>query len=370
MFETMNTQELAQKLVRFHSTHTDDAEMQACLQFCKDFFKDTLAIIQEYEHEGMPCVVVSNTPERSVDVLMLGHIDTVDGPQELFEGAIHDGKLYGRGTLDMKAFVATSMIVARNVITDPAFKGTIALAIVTDEELGGIHGARYLVEELGYKADTVLVPDDGEDIHTIIAETKHIMGLSFEAVGKEAHGNRPWDGVNAIDLLMNTFKDLTQHFPSYGLTAEPASRWVNTINLGTIEGGTATNEVPGHARMAVDIRFVDTTTREEVISWIEKSLRSGVTYAIMLEGYPTKLRKDDPVVARYAKLIEKNTGKPASFIQTGGGTDARYFAYAGMRCIVHQGTGHFAQSDNEYVELADLETLISIQETFIRGYSK
>ena len=360
----MTVQELAQRLVQFRSTHDDPEQLQACLDFCVQFFGGTPAVVKQYEHEAIRSVVIQTQDTTEVDVLLLGHIDTIHGPDELFAGRIEYGKLYGRGTLDMKAFVATSMVVLKQLLDD-GYKGNIALAIVTDEEMGGVHGARHLVEDVGYHAKVVLVPDDGEHINRIVVESKRILHLRFVAEGVEAHASRPWMGRNAIGQLLKTYDVLGAHFTHY--TEPPKDLWVNTINLGTISGGSATNEIPGHAEMTVDVRLTPDVSRETALQWIEQSLQEGVSYSVVMEGYPTVINKDDPMVQQYVDVVHRVTGAPVQFIKNGGGTDGRYFSHAGMTVIVHQGTGGFCQSDREHVELEGLDQLVNIHAQFIRA---
>lgn len=372
-YEHMNTvTTLAQELARFRSTHTNPKEMLACLEHCISFFDGVGVHIARHEHENIPSVVISNGEAKHFDVLFVAHIDTVDGSDELFEGRIEEGKLFGRGTLDMKAFVATSLVVVRELIEE-GFTGSIGVAVVTDEELGGVHGARHLVEDIGYTADTVLVPDDGEDVGTIIARTKHILQVRFDALGKESHACRPWDGVNAIRMLQSTYDALEESVqvlePSR--SSNPNSTWVNSINLGTITGGLATNEVPEKASMTVDIRFVPPVTRKVIEHILATSCVEGVSYIVTLEGPPTQIDTDDEVVKVYSDAIKNNIGREPLFEGSGGGTDARYFAYAGMRAIVHQGNGGDAQGGTEHVEVESLEALVKIQKEFItRQYQK
>ncbi len=358
----MTVQELTQRLVQFHSTHDDPEQLQACLDFCASYFDGLPVVVKRYEHEGIRSVVIQTHDTKEVDVLLLGHIDTISGPKELFEGRIEGGKIFGRGTLDMKAFVATSMVVLKQLL-DEGYKGTVAVAIVTDEEMGGVHGARHLVEDVGYCAKVVLVPDDGEHINRIVAESKRILHLQFVAEGVEAHASRPWMGRNAIVQLFNTYNELATHFTHY--TTPPEDLWVNTINLGTINGGSATNEIPGHAEMAVDVRLTPDVSRELVVQWIEHSLQEGVSYSVVMEGHPTVLNNNHPLVRQYADIVQQVTGAPAQFIKNGGGTDGRYFSHAGMTVIVHQGTGGCCQSDHEHVELQSLDQLVKIQTQFI-----
>lgn len=358
----MTVQDLAVRLVQFESTHEKAAEIDRCLDFCTAQFSELPVSIERYHFGEHPMTVISNRPGKIFDVLLLGHVDTVPGKPELFEGRIRDGKLYGRGTLDMKAFVATSIMLLRELVAE-GFAGSIALAIVSDEELGGTFGAKRLVEELGYRAKVVLVPDDGESILKINNATKHILQLRFKATGKESHAARPWNGINALDLLLETYQRLRVHFPAF--EAAPDDDWVSTMNLGRFSGGTATNEVAGEAEMMIDIRFVAPLTREQVLTCLNSCLSPGVSYEVILEGYPTNLDRSHPYFQSYAEAIESVTGKPAEERRSGGGTDGRYFAAHGMPTIVHQGTGGFCQTDEEHVVLATLHQLVAIQKRFI-----
>lgn len=362
----MTVEQLAQKLVQFESTHENMNALRTCLDFCAQFFEGLPVHIERYEQNGIPSVVIQTKKTLEPEVILLGHIDTVPGKPELFEGRIESGKLYGRGTLDMKAFVATSMMVLKELVEEGCQR-SVALMIVSDEELGGVYGANFLVNKIGYKAQTILVPDDGEHIQKIVSESKHILQLKFEAHGKESHAARPWAGDNAILKLFRTYSALASKFTHY--QTEPEDIWVNTINLGSIEGGIATNEVPESAKMNVDIRFNPSQSREDILTWVEEVCEDGVTYEIGMEGYPTVVDVNDPVVQMYSQIIKEVTDREVEYVKHGGGTDGRYFAHKGMRVIVHQGTGGACQSDDEFVEIEALRQLVDIQKKFIRSQS-
>ncbi len=363
----MDVKELAAKLISFESTHENVSALHACLDFCVDYFKDLKPVIKHYECNGLRSVVIGTHDTLEPTVLLLGHIDTVPGNPALFIPRIENGRLYGRGTLDMKAFVATSMKVLEQCLSDGVKEVSVALAIVTDEELGGTHGARYLVEEIGYKPTVVLIPDDGEDIATVIEATKHIFQVRFDAKGKEAHANRPWDGINAIELLYKTFENLKKviNVPE----VEPIDRFIDTCSLGIIKGGVASNEVPEHAMMLVDVRIASGKPRNEVEKMINSCLLSGVTATITLEGFPTKLNIESPLIKKYLSSIQTVTKQNPKLIQTGGATDARYFSAKNIPTIVHQGNGRGAQASDEYVEIKSLDELIEIQTHFIQSLS-
>jgi succinyl-diaminopimelate desuccinylase len=359
----MQVEKLAQKLIQFESTHQNPAQLDACLEYCVSYFSSFSNVkTHRFESNGVRSIVLANNTLEELDVLLLGHIDTVPGDASLFMGRVEGDRLYGRGSLDMKAFVATSMKVFEEVLKSNTDK-KVALAIVTDEELGGADGAKYLVERANIKPKVVLVPDDGEDLHVIVKETKHIYQIDFQAHGLEAHANRPWDGDNAILKLFETYVALKSklNVPDQ----KPDDEFIDTCNLGLVSGGVASNEVPESAQMVVDIRISSGITKDELKLIIDQSLIDGVSYTISLEGQPTNLDTNSEIVQKYIECIQRETDTPIAFKRAGGATDARYFAKYGIVTIVHQSHGRDAQAKNEYVSVSDLQKLITIQTNFI-----
>ncbi len=355
------TLEVVKKLVGFETTHSNEKEMAECLAFCADFFKEYRVIIRRYENKGVKSIVISTKDTLTPDVMFIGHIDMMPG-SERQTPRIEKGRLYARGSFDMKAFVGTYLVAMKKVL-DAGYKGNIAAAIVTDEELGGRFGTNYLVNTIGYRPKVVLDPDDGEALDCLISDTKHVFHLVFKARGVGSHAGTPWRGVNAVELLFKTFENLKVQFPA--ALNVPEHDWVNSINLGLISGGTATNEVPATATMSVDVRLVD-TTRAQLQKWVEKSLVSGVTYEIDIEGYPTNINKDDPIIKKYIEATEKVIGKKVRFVKSTGASDGRYFAEKGILVITHQGGGGNCQTDDEYILIEDLDKLVSIYVQFIQ----
>ncbi|KND51987.1 MAG: acetylornithine deacetylase [Parcubacteria bacterium C7867-001] len=356
-------EQLTRDLVGFRSSHERPEELKKCLEYCVRFFDGLPLTVSRFESNSIESVLIHTGAADNLDVLLVGHIDIADGHDRLFTLEKKDGKLIGRGVVDMKAFIATSMAVLRDMVQEGS-PLALGLLVVTDEELGGKDGSRFVVEEKEIRAKVVLVPDDGDDIRRVVEQTKNAFAVKFTARGKSAHGNRPWDGVNAIELLLATLENLRATFPSY--PSPPETNWVNTLNLGKIEGGIASNEVPADASMTLDIRIVPPTTREEVFKALDASLVDGISYEVLVEATPTTLNKEDSLVRSYLLNIERVTGEKPLFKQSGGGTDARYFAARNMTVIVHQGTGGDAQGEGEYVELDSLTQLVDIQKGFIR----
>jgi len=358
--------EIAKRIIELRTTKNHPILMQEGLKVCKDYFSGLPVFFKDYEHEGVKSLLILNVDTLSPEVLMLGHIDVADGDDELFKFKIEGDRLYGRGTSDMKAFVASNLYVMKQLLVD-GYKGSIGCLIVTDEEDGGFNGTRYMVDEIGLRPKIVLVPDDGDNINTIVTASKYILSIKFNAKGISAHGNRPWDGINALDLLLETYQNLKKNFSIYENGRKPEDNWINTINLGVMKGGYAANEVPAIATMNIDIRLVPSTTKEEMIDLIIKSLVTNVDFEIVAEAKPTIVDTNDKNFLRYCSLIKEKTNNEVLYKRSGGGTDARYFSNSGTTIIIHQGDCGDAQGENEYVNLKSIKQLTDIQMEFIKS---
>lgn len=360
----MELLDLATKLVNFKS-YKGHRELDECLDFCAAYFNGYPVTVNRHESNGVRSIVVQTQNTLEPDVLMLGHIDVISAPDELFTTRVESGRLYGLGSLDMKAYVATSLKAFVELL-DEGFQGNIALALVSDEETGGHFGTNYIVNTLGYRPKLVLVPDDGGHIDKIVVETKHIMQLTFNAVGTYAHACEPWLGSSAITALMRTYRKLEDEF----MQAGPNQPHLSTINLGTIQGGVATNEVPAEATMTVDIRLPDTISRDEAIQSINEALAPGVSYRIDTEGYPVGIDPGHPALQLYASELRGVTGRKPEYIQSGGGTDGRFFARHNIPVITHQGHGGNCQAVDEYVEIDSLYTMVQVYKQFISKFTR
>ncbi len=153
---------------------------------------------------GSTNVVARLKGTRGSPVLLYnGHIDVVPAgngwSRDPFSGEIVEGRLYGRGTADMKSGVA-SMVAAAEAIVKSGFKlkGDLLITAVADEETGSLKGTRYLIER-GLKADMAVVSEP-TDLRVEIAH-KGILWAEITTRGRGSHASRPHLGVNAIDKM-------------------------------------------------------------------------------------------------------------------------------------------------------------------------
>ena len=188
-------------LVKFRTETGNTAEIMQCFEYCKILFAQTDAKVEIFEKEGFaPVLFIRNTDSEDFDVLCLGHLDVVPAPDNMFTPEIHDGRMYGRGTLDMKSFAAVAFNSMFHVLENrlPLKFGII---LSSDEEKGSKGTEAFMEAHKEMKAAIVLDNDVGGNILSIVNKCKNPVFVKIIAEGKEAHGSTPWDGIDANEKL-------------------------------------------------------------------------------------------------------------------------------------------------------------------------
>ena len=252
--------ELTQNLVKFETTESREEELSSCLEFIEDYFPSNFTV-QHFAKEGKTSLLISpnNNYALEPEILLHGHIDVVEAESnEMFKPRAESGKLYGRGTADMKAGVAVLMKLMKDLEPD-----NCSLLITSDEEIGGFKGTGYLVNDVGLKPDFALSaePCIPEKFPSIVNQHKGVFQVKLEAEGESCHASQPENGVNAIDKLLDNYRELKQVFAKKSVDS--------TVNLGFIEGGESLNQVPSKAEMKLDIRYNDSFSPREVLDFIK-----------------------------------------------------------------------------------------------------
>ena len=144
----------------------------------------------------------------------------------------------------------------------------IAFIITSDEEIGG-----YCCKEIlkDYDSKLAVIPDASSNFNLVVEE-KGLLQLELTAYGTTAHASEPYKGDNAILKLINLYNELLKIYPM-----PEHNEFKTTINLSKLNGGTATNMVPGLATMTLDIRFEKNDSVESILDNIYK-LKEKVFY--------------------------------------------------------------------------------------------
>ena len=356
----------AQDLIRFRSVSGNISEINKVVAYIENLFAGTNAKVEIFrEVETAPVTFIANTDDTHFDVLVLGHIDVVPAKDEMFEPYIKDGKMFGRGTLDMKSFAAVALNSMQYVLENN-INLKFGVILSSDEEIGSNGLEAFLSANPNIKADIALDNDVGGDIFKIINKCKNPLFCKLIARGKKAHGSTPWEGIDANEKLMKSCMNLRKIYPYYSADGkQPENKWVDTLHIAKISGGEASNVISDYAEAILDIRLTEDSTVEDADNKIKAVLEDGVEFEIISHGSPVVISEDNPDILQYKKIAEETLVAKTEFQQIGGATDSRAFYLRGSTVIMHSGSGDGMHGDDEYVELKTVEDIAKIQLKFI-----
>lgn len=354
--EPMNdTIRLLKELIRFKTVSGRHDEIARCARFIGNFLDDLSLSWSLLEQNGVPSILV--TPEEGfAPVLLMSHMDVVDGPDELFVPFEEDGRLYGRGSIDDKYAVAVSLMLLKKRIEALRALGLgqsalpFGVLITGDEETGGFDGAASALKNVKTRFCIAL---DGGCPEKIVVKEKGILQLKLISRGVSAHGARPWLGKNAIDGLVDDLAALR------GLFAfEEEDHWHRTLNVGKIFGGAAVNQVPDLAEASLDIRYTEEDDPDALVARIREAVAGEVVVELKEPLF-------DGGKSPYLEMLEKAAGH-ATVGSEHGASDARFLAALGIPGAVWGADGQMSQhSAREYVLISSVRAIMAGLDRFI-----
>jgi acetylornithine deacetylase/succinyl-diaminopimelate desuccinylase len=221
--------------------------------------------------EGRPNLLATvDSGQGGRHLLLCGHTDTVPpnagSTVDFFAAVEKEGKLFGRGTADMKgALAAMAGALVALAEQKSLAAGKVTLAAVVDEEMESL-GVEALILS-GFKADAAVV---GEPTGNKIAiGHKGLEWLTIEFTGRAAHGSTPEAGINAISAAAYFVRLVEEELgPEFKKRRDPILG-LPVINMGTISGGDQPSTVAAHCTIKLDRRWVTTETIEQVFADLE-----------------------------------------------------------------------------------------------------
>jgi succinyl-diaminopimelate desuccinylase len=258
MTNERNAVELTKELLQFDTINPTGDET-GCARHLGDLLADAGFRVDYHPYgERRTCVVASIGGKADKRPLGLtGHIDTVPlgaSPwrKDPFAGETDAGRMYGRGSSDMKSGVAAFVVAALAFRDRLAGSPGLELVIPGGEETG-CEGAFHLARKLGAlgRAGALLVAEPTSN-YPLVGH-KGAFWLEARTHGVTAHGSMPERGDNAVYKAARAVAAL-EHF-DFGIAPHPLLG-APTLNVGTFHGGLNINSVPDEARIGIDIRTV------------------------------------------------------------------------------------------------------------------
>src|SRR5664279_6440464 len=322
-----------------------------------------------FDDEGKKANLFATVGEgKPAGVIISGHTDTVpwDGQSwsvDPLGAELREGRLYGRGSADMKSFIGLAVAqVPAFLAADLPF--AVHLAFSYDEEVG-CFGARRLLADMQGRGVMPLACIVGEPTGMVPALAhKGVYRWRCCIKGHAAHSSQTPQSVNAIEVgarVVGKLTDMSERWRD-GARYEGFDVPYTTGSVGVIEGGIADNIVPADCRFHYEFRNLPGTDaadmQREVRAFaasLEPAMRAvapeaGIRFETICEMPSFLARADDPAVLLARRLAKAQETTLVAF-----GTEAGLFQKAGVPTVVC-GPGHIAQAHqaDEYVSLEQL----------------
>lgn len=365
---------LAEKLIKFKTISHHYKEIKECASFIERYAKANHLYYEFHDNGNNPVLILSNGKKRKFDIMSLGHIDVVPGSDKIFTPIIENERLKGRGSFDMKSGVAVSLELLSWVKKENK-NLDMGVVLTSDEEIQEAASMDF-VQNLGVEAKVILDIDALSGISTIIEKNKDVVFVDLFSEGQRASGMLPWEGKSAIDCLMATICKLREHFPYFDIDNKPQEKpfgrhyWVNSLNVGTINGGYQINRVSDMAVAQLDFRLVDGMDAKQVAKILNDSLVGNTRYEIRYETGFVNEDRNNPVIKEYKQIVENIIDNKVEFLRDGRMSNSGMLKdKKGASVILHSYSGGGYHAEDEWVDIKSVEQLYNIQKKFIENYS-
>ncbi len=258
-----------------------------------------------------------------------------------YDGAIVDGRMYGRGVAVPKSDFATYAFALRALIDSGVpFAGAVELHFTYDEEFGGLLGPGWLLSQGITKPDLALGPGFS---YAVVTAHNGCLQLEATIAGRSAHAAMPETGVDALKAAVAVLDGLYRHAAGLStLRSAVAGIGSPTLNVGRIDGGTNTNVVPDRVTFRLDRRMIP----EEDPAVVEAELRAVIEAALPpVDGLSLTIRR--LLLARalrplpgHERLVDAlvaaaaDSGDPLATTASPLYTDARLYGEAGVPTVL------------------------------------
>lgn len=370
----MNTREWLQKLVSFDTT-SRNSNLQL-IEYVRDALA-TQGVKAELIHSpaGGKANLFATLPARDGGaqggIVLSGHTDVVpvDGqpwssdPFALIE---REGRLYGRGSCDMKGFIAASLALVPEFLAMSRAR-PLHLALSYDEEVGCV-GAPVMLDELklrGAKFDGCVVGEP-TSMQVVVAH-KGINLFRCRVHGKAAHSSLTPRGSNAIEYaarLICHIRDIADHYREKGPYDEFFDVPFTTMTTNQIQGGIAVNTIPEFCEFAYEFRNlpgmsvqgiqaqVDAYVQGELLPRMRREFADARIDIETGAGAPALEASETAAITQLVRALTDDQGKR----KVAYGTEAGLFHKAGIPTVVcGPGSIEQAHKPDEYIEVSQLD---------------
>jgi len=382
----LSTIDLVHRLVSFPTVSRDSN--LPLIDFVVEYLNDLGIKSERFESDdGQKSNIFATLggPPDVPGIVLSGHTDVVpiDGQDWItdpFNAVENGGKLFGRGTADMKSFIAICLFLAREIRAAPLVE-PIHVAFSYDEEVG-CRGVPKMLDALKGRHPLPRACIIGEPTSMkVVNAHKGICAFRTEIVGREAHSSNTEFGESAILAavrLIGHLNDLGEEFKSRG---DPTARFdppYTSFNIGTLNGGSAINIIPNHCAFSWEYRPLPDSDADEMIDRFTKF--SDSVLGDMQHNFPEAsiktetLSKAPPLVPQEGcpaeELVLRLTGQNAT-ITAAYATEGGLFQEAGIPAVIcGPGSIEQAHRPNEFIEISQIDNCVAFVRALVQALSR
>ncbi len=336
------------------------------IEWVEDFLDTYQIPYWRVNEQGAKCSLLARIgPEGAGGIVLSGHTDVVpvkDQPWDTdpFTLTEKGDVFYGRGTCDMKSFVALALAHVE-YFQKKCLTRSVWLAFSHDEEIGCLGAAPMAQALIMHKAQPSLVVIGEPTLMKLVGAHKGILSFETIITGREAHSSMPEQGVNAVMLMAELMHVLNQIAASTRSVTDADFAAVTpyaSVHIGVVEGGTARNIVPRHCRIAWEVRPLPNTDVDALLAPFHAKARELEAHMKSIDpacGIVTrpltnvrglqKVADDAPHLALAYRLAESNHADAVAF-----GTEGGIFQGHGFPVIIcGPGSIDQAHQHNEFI---------------------
>ena len=375
-----------QDLVRIPSVNPDlvpDADGEAKIA---NYIADTLAgwglevQVREIAEGRLNVIATLEGAGTGRTLLFNGHMDTVgvEGMAEPYSGEVRDGRLYGRGAIDMKGSLAATMAATKSLIDSGiTLRGSVIFTYVADEEYASI-GTSAIADDI--RQGRLRRPDGAVNTEATGLRVgighKGFTWLEVVTEGKAAHGSRPDLGVDAIAQMGKLLVEVDRLQEQLAAGDQHSLLGAGSVHASLVNGGREMSSYPARCTLRLERRTVPSESADSVAEEIEEiisrlSTEDPAFHAssrVMLVRNPWQADPRSQIVKTTAAAIEAVTGAPSATMTQTGWLDSALLGDVGIPTVICGPSGEGLHAEVESIDVTSLGTCTEIYAEIIRRF--
>ncbi len=346
--------------------------------FIKDYLSDTCCEVNilKYSSTGADVIALLKGKNKGNCLAVNGHIDTVPyGDTSLWKtdpskAVISNGRLYGRGSCDMKGGLCASLYAFRQLALSGFVPQHDIIFIGTGDEESSGKGAEAILNNdiLDNVESMVICEPTGLDLSI---SSKGALWLKVNVTGLSSHGAYPSQGINAVNICIKLYNTINSYISSYSDNMLGNS----TCSMTQISGGTKPNLIPDNCVCTFDIRYVPSLSCKDLLDKLQSIINTvmqefkgcNISFDILNNRLPVSCDRNDKIV-RNISHIKSNLGLTDCYSSTAYFSDASVFMRDKDFPVVLIGPGDPEQchKTDEYINISEYLQSIEIYKELFR----